>query len=72
MHTVKSAAERLGISASLLYELVAKKKIAHYRDGNGPIRFSSEHLDEYLSSIEHGRGETWPVEKTRQLRHLRL
>lgn len=72
MHTIKSAAEKLGMSPSRLYELVAKKKISHYRDGAGPIRFSDEHLAEYLASIEHGRGETWPVERRDGLRRLKI
>jgi excisionase family DNA binding protein len=71
--TVKEASERLRLSVSKTYELVAQKRIAHYRDGNGPIRFSEEHIQEYLASIEHGRGEKWPVEKSEhRLKHVRL
>lgn len=61
---VRAAAERLGISVSQCYVLVSKKRISYYRDGNGPIKFAERHLEEYLESIEHGRGETWPVRKT--------
>lgn len=71
--TVIQAANRLGISASTLYQLVAARKIAHLRIGNGRggIRFTDELLAGYLEScrVEPARA---PVVVARRLRHLRI
>lgn len=55
MIPVKEAAKRLGVSQSKLYQLVSKRKIAHYRVG-GKIVFSESDLDDYLMNcrIEAG------------------
>lgn len=47
--TVKQAAERLGISQSLVYGLVAAGKIRHERHGlgRGTIRIPEDALEEY-------------------------
>lgn len=45
---VKAAAQRLGISPSLLYQIVARRAIDHYRVG-GKIVFAEGDLDAYLA-----------------------
>src|SRR5215469_9341732 len=49
MFSVKQAAERLGISAKLVYSLCAGGKIVHERHGlgRGTIRITEEALEEY-------------------------
>ena len=47
--SVRQAASRLGISASKLYELVARRGISHYRIG-GKLLFDPADLDAYLAS----------------------
>src|SRR4051812_13449798 len=63
--TVKQAAERTGISASLLYELCAAGLIRHTRHGRpgsrGTIRISEEALAEHLKACEQGRREAAPA-----------
>jgi excisionase family DNA binding protein len=48
MLSVKQAAERLGVSAKLVYALCARGKIAHERHGlgRGTIRITEEALEE--------------------------
>ncbi len=50
--TVADVAERLGVSISLVYELVSQKLIACYRvgSGRGTIRFAEADIDAYLQS----------------------
>ena len=52
MLTVADVAERLGVSVSLVYEIVAKGDISCYRIGprRGAIRFEEEDVDAYLKS----------------------
>jgi excisionase family DNA binding protein len=47
--TVKQAAERLGVSAALMYELLSARKIAHERHGmgRGKIVIRPESLEVY-------------------------
>ncbi len=49
MLSVKQAAERLGVSAALVYALCAKNRIRHERHGlgRGTIRIPEEALNEY-------------------------
>jgi excisionase family DNA binding protein len=47
MLSVKAAAQRFGVSPSLLYQLVARRAIDHYRVG-GKIVFAEGDLDAYL------------------------
>jgi len=54
--TVQQVAERLSISQSLAYRLVADGKLRAYRIGKGTLRFSEEMLCEYLSSCELHQG----------------
>jgi excisionase family DNA binding protein len=68
--TVKQAAERAGISVSLLYELCAAGTIRHTRHGRpgsrGTIRISEEALAEYLKACEQGRQVAAPTAITHQ------
>jgi len=48
--TVQQVAERLSISPSLAYRLVAEGKLRAYRIGKGALRFSQEMIDEYLQN----------------------
>ena len=54
MFTVKTAAQELGISASLVYGLCAAGRIRHERHGlgRGTIRIPREALDEYRQAAE--------------------
>lgn len=49
MNTVKQAAERLGVSAGLVYALCATGRLRHERHGlgRGTIRIPDDALDEY-------------------------
>jgi excisionase family DNA binding protein len=69
--TVKQAAQRLEISLSLCYALLASGRLKGTRHGlgRGTWRVSEEQLREYLSSVEA------PVPKEEQeksFRHVRL
>jgi excisionase family DNA binding protein len=54
MLTAKEAAQRLGVSAALVYALCASGKIAHERHGlgRGTIRISEEALAEYRKACQ--------------------
>jgi excisionase family DNA binding protein len=67
--TVKQAAERLGVSPSLVYGLCAAGKIRHERHGlgRGCIRIPPEALDEYRRAAE-----VRPQAEPENLRHIRL
>lgn len=71
---VADVAERLGLSASKVYQLVSEKKISHRRIGR-IIRFDEVDLEEYREAIKCGRraAETWssktePREKQQAVR----
>ena len=69
--TVKQAAERLGISPSLLYALAKAGKIAHERHGlkRGRIIIREEALEEYRRGcVRDGRPEAAPP----GFKHLRV
>jgi excisionase family DNA binding protein len=72
MLTVKEAAKKLGVSSSLVYELVAGRKIGCFRPGTGRggIRFTDEQLSTYLESCRI-EPQTASLIKPK-LRHLRL
>jgi excisionase family DNA binding protein len=57
--TVKEAAERLGVSAALVYALCAAKKLRHSRVGlgRGKIVIGEDAIAEYLRGRERGPGE---------------
>lgn len=74
--TVRELAERLEISVSLTYKLLARGKIRCSRHGlgRGVIRVSEDQLAEYLASTERGHPPTplRPATPRARLRHLRL
>ncbi len=74
MLRVKQVAEKLGISVALVYELIAKGKLACYRIGlgRGAIRFKDEDVQAYLDGCRvETRGEqVKPVRP--KLKHLKL
>jgi excisionase family DNA binding protein len=74
--TVKRAAERLGVSPSLIYCLVAARKLRHERIGlnRGVIRIPEDALAEYCQQREVGVvAETSNAPPRRvNLKHLRL
>ncbi len=51
--TVAQAAQRIGISASKVYQLVASRQIGHYRIG-GKIVFSEADIATYLENCRVG------------------
>jgi excisionase family DNA binding protein len=53
---VKQAAERLGLSRSIVYQLAASGKLAHYKIGpnGGRIRFRPEDIAAYLEGCRVG------------------
>jgi excisionase family DNA binding protein len=51
--TIAQAAEKIGISSSKLYQLVAARAITHYRVG-GRILLSEADIDAYLASCRVG------------------
>ena len=66
---VTDIAKRLRLSVSMVYQLVAERKISHRRIG-GAIRFAESDLEEYLESVRHGRksGENWSKKTNRRNR----
>ncbi len=58
MYTVKEAAKRIGISQSLLYELISLGLIRHSRYGRpgkrGTIRIDEQAIEEYRTACEQG------------------
>ncbi len=68
MLTIKAAAERLGVSPSLLYGLCRAGKIRHERFGlgRGTIRIPPEALDEYRRRCVREEADGPP------LRHIRV
>lgn len=52
---VKEAAERIGVSESLIYQWCEERRLAHYRPGGkgkrGKILISSADLDAFMESI---------------------
>jgi excisionase family DNA binding protein len=71
--TVKDAAQRIGISASKLYQLVAGRRIAFYRVG-GKIIFAEADVEAYLAACRVGAvtpGITAPRPRV-VLKHIKL
>ncbi len=75
MLTVKQAAERLGISAALVYSLISGRKLRYCRVGNGRGRLliPEDALGEYLArcTFEPEEREPRAPSPTPRLRHLR-
>ncbi len=68
--SVAEVADRLGLSASTVYQLVAERKMSHRRIG-GAIRFEESDLAEFLEATKRGRksADGWPKQadpRTRQ------
>ena len=77
MLTVKQAAEALGVSPSLVYEICTQKLIRHERIGfgRGTIRISLEAIEEYRRTRTVGVAEATrsPVVRRKvTLRHLNV
>jgi excisionase family DNA binding protein len=73
--TVKGAAERLAISPTLVYSLVAGRKLRFMRIGNGRgrIRIPEEAIEEYLArSTFEPKEPKGPLPPRVRLKHLRL
>jgi excisionase family DNA binding protein len=73
--TVRQAAERLGVSPSLVYALCASKQLAHERHGlgRGKIVIPEEALEEYRRSQTVAAGEgTGPSPPAAPLKHIKL
>jgi excisionase family DNA binding protein len=68
--TVKEAAERIGISTSLMYALLERRKVRHERHGlgRGIYLITEEAVEEYRKSREVGVGESPTAEA---LTHIR-
>ena len=73
MLTVKQAADRAAVSASLIYRWVAEGLLPSYRPGGrgrrGKILISVEDLDQLMSSFKVA-GQ--PTEAAPPLRHIRI
>ncbi len=74
MLTVAQAAERLGISSSLVYSLVSGRKLRYCRVGNGRgrIRIPDDAIGEYLARCTFEPMEEKPAPERVKLKHLRL
>ena len=76
MFTVKEIAQRLRVSATCVYQLIERGKIACHRigTGRGTIRISEEDLTAFLTSCREVSEELpKQLERTKQtLRHLRF
>ncbi len=80
MLTVRQAAQRAGVCASLVYEWIASKVLAHFRLGKcgtrGKIAIAEADLDAFLEARKVGaeRPKAAPVPKPRpiRLKHLRI
>jgi excisionase family DNA binding protein len=55
-HTVKQVAERLQVSAQVVYQLCALRRIVHVRigSGRGTIRITEAALQQFLEGCEVG------------------
>jgi excisionase family DNA binding protein len=71
--TVRQAAQRLEVSASTVYALVASGKLRCSRIGlgRGVIRITEDQLSDYLRGAEPSPPPTAPV-RPMKLKHLRL
>jgi excisionase family DNA binding protein len=77
MLTVKKSAERLNVSPSLVYALLACRKLGHIRIGlkRGVIRIPEEAIEEYRRrhAIEVAESTPTSREEVRlKLKHLKL
>ena len=72
--TVKQAAERLEVSPSLVYSLVAAGKLRFCRvgHGRGRIRIPEDPIGEYLSRCTFGVRDVKLSAPLPRLKHIRL
>ena len=72
--TVKDVAERLSVSASLVYQLVESGKLSFHRigTGRGTIRVSQFDLESYLAASHIETQSQAPVVRRTKLKHIRL
>jgi excisionase family DNA binding protein len=70
--TIKQAASRAGVSASLMYQWCQERRLTHYRVGGqgrrGKILIDPQDLDSFLASL---KVEAGAAEEDGPLRHLR-
>lgn len=73
--SVRAAAERLGVSAALVYALCATRRIRHERHGlrRGRIKIPEEAIEEYRQGVTVATARPAEIPKPRRLklRHLR-
>ena len=71
--TVREAAKRIGISASKLYQLLAAKRISHYRIG-GKIVLSEADVEHFLETcrVAAAAAETVVTRERPRLKHIKL
>jgi excisionase family DNA binding protein len=80
MYTVKSAAEKAGVSAGLVYVWVENGVLPHFRLGKpgsrGSIRIAESDLELFLASLKRGEGpkESVPPARTKKrvFRHINV
>ncbi len=78
MLTVKAAAERMGISGSLVYELCACGLLSHVRIGRpgsrGCIRITDADINAFLSSqkIERVSTKALPPNQRKAFKHVTI
>ena len=73
MIPVRQAAKRLGVSQSLLYSMVSKRDIPHFRI-RGKILFEEADLDGYKERcrVEAATASAVTTSRPRRLKHIRL
>ena len=71
---VRQAAERLEISQSLVYSLIAAGQLRHCRvgHGRGRLRIPPDAIEEYLARCTFGVREEKPAAPMPRLKHIRL
>jgi excisionase family DNA binding protein len=78
MLTVKEAAEQLHVSATCVYQLIAKGKLACHRIGvgRGAIRIGADDLADFIDGCRHEIKSTSSISRpadgrNRRFKHLR-
>ena len=70
---ITEAAKKIGISTSMLYQMVAKRQIAFYRVG-GRIIFSEDDITSFLAGcrVSATPADNIPQPPRLKLKHIRL
>ncbi len=72
--SVKDAAERAGVSPSLIYEWCDERRLAHYRVGGagkrGKIAIEQSDLDAFLATLKVEVGAAPAPASRRKFKHL--